>query len=534
MKYLRWLFIASLPMVFVLLMCVLPLLRLGFEAFNTFDKDTSWQGLIGLAGELMSDDYLQGRLCWTLLQAGMTTLLVLVIGLPIAAVLARFTFIGRALILRFVMLPFVTPTLVAAMAILMMASSINDYLLSHSLTGDVSPVILLLYGNVFFNLGILIRSAIAGFTHIGASPIQAARSLGASPWRVFWRIEIALLRPYLLAALCLVFIYSFSGFGLALLLGGQNYGTLEVEIYTLITHELKLADAALLALGSFLITGSAALIHARLERRLALPSQSNTRVLKTLNTLGSRFACTLSVLGLGLICLAPLMTIALTILRLIQLNWHTVFAVLTEKDTLLATQNTLLFSGVSVIFATLIGVLHALVARRSTLLRALVLLPLVISPIALGLGILLLYSHWSGSLALLIASYSLLAYPLIAQPLGAALDALPVATLQAAQSLGANPWRCFWRITLPTLTPALRRGMALATASTVGEFAVSLLLSRPEWITLSTLIYQHFGKVGASHRDAAWIISAWLLCLALLAFSLIDSTKKLTTPYAHT
>jgi thiamine transport system permease protein len=80
----------------------------------------------------------------------------------------------------------------------------------------------------------------------------------------------------------------------------------------------------------------------------------------------------------------------------------------------------------------------------------------------------------------------------------------------------------FWRVTLPLVQPALRRGMGFAAATALGEFAVTLFLSRPEWATLTTLIYERLGRPGAANRAQALVLAAMLLLLALLAFVLID------------
>jgi thiamine transport system permease protein len=135
--------------------------------------------------------------------------------------------------------------------------------------------------------------------------------------------------------------------------------------------------------------------------------------------------------------------------------------------------------------------------------RASTLVPFVVSPVAVAFGLLLLYPSWTASLALLVAAYALLAYPFVGQHVANALDALPPHWHQAARTLGASPWRVFVRVTLPLVAPALRRGMAFAAATALGEFAVSLFLSRPEWTTLTTLIYQHLGRPGADNLHAA-------------------------------
>jgi thiamine transport system permease protein len=99
---------------------------------------------------------------------------------------------------------------------------------------------------------------------------------------------------------------------------------------------------------------------------------------------------------------------------------------------------------------------------------------------------------------------------------------MPVHLVQAARTLGASPWRAFWRVTMPVLRPALRRGMAFAAATAVGEFAVTLFLSRPEWATLTTLVYAYLGRPGAANRDAALVLACLLMGLALCAFALIE------------
>ena len=106
--------------------------------------------------------------------------------------------------------------------------------------------------------------------------------------------------------------------------------------------------------------------------------------------------------------------------------------------------------------------------------------------------------------------------------MAAGLDSMPPNLAQAARALGATPWRTFWRVTLPLLRPALRRGMAFAVATAVGEFAVTLFLSRPEWATLTTLIYERLGRPGAANRDAALVLACLLMVLALLAFMVIE------------
>ena len=482
-----------------------PLARLLYEgglAFNPY---------------LLADSYVQWRIGWSVLQAIVTCLLTLVLGLPIAWVLAHTEFPGRTLLLRVLMLPFVMPTLVAGLGVLALFGPRG----LSGLSLQDTPW-LLLYGNLFYNLPLLIRAAVDGFDHVPASRLMVARTLGASRWRAFWRVEWPVVRPWLASALCLIFLYCFSGFGLALLLGGQRYATVEVEIYSLVAYELNLADAGALAVFMLLTGGMVALAYAWMERRLSRPDKRSPPLRQPVQGWPQALWLLVCLLLLAVFSAAPLLAVLWRALMADAAAW----AVLGEEETLLALQNTLRFSLAALSLATILGLLHGLVAQRVLSLRALVFLPFMVSPVCVAFGLLLAYPQYGASLLMLIAAYALLAYPFVAKAVLAARSALPASLPQAARTLGASPWRVFWRVSLPLMRPALRRGMAFAAATAVGEFAVSLFLSRPEWLTLTTLIYQRLGRPGAANLEAALVLSSVLMLLALLAFVVIEWPEK--------
>lgn len=510
--------LALLPLGFLLLMLVAPALRLVQEAWAGSSYDTvawfaPWQ-----------DGYLRGRLLWSLAQAAATCVVALVLGLPVAWVLARCEFTGRSLLMRALMLPFVVPTLVAALGVLALWGP-QGLLTRWSIPSLQGTPYLLLYGNLFFNWCVLVRAATEALELVSASRMAAARTLGATPWRVFWRVELPGIAPCLMSALCLVFLYCFSGFGLALILGGQAFATAEVEVYTLVAHELQLGQASVLAAWMMGLTLLVAMTYAALEQGLASPSRADRLPRRAVQHTGLRLAVALTVALWFVVCAAPLLAITWRVLMALWASgsgetatWH----VLTEHDTLHALWNTVRFSALALVLATLLGVAHAMAARRHLWLRTLVFLPFVVSPVVVAFGLLLLYPTWASNSALLVAAYAMLAYPFVAKSVASSLDSMPAQYEAVARSLGASRWRVFWRVTLPLLRPALRRGMAFAAATSVGEFAVSLFLARPEWATLTTLIYQRLSRPGAANLEAALLLTCVLMLLALCAFALIE------------
>jgi thiamine transport system permease protein len=522
------LWLAAVPVLFALVCLLLPVARLLGQGL--------WgEPVAGLEvmdpGPWWRDAHLQWRVSWTLVQALATCVVCLVLGLPMAWVLARLDFAGRLWWQRALMLPFVVPTLVAALGVLSLWGPrgwLGEPLAQAGVSLQGSPWLLLL-GNVFFNLSLVVRAGSDGLAQVSAQQVALARTLGATPWRAFWRVEWPVVAPWLASAMCLVFLYCFTGFGLALVLGGQRWATVEVEIYTLIAHELALGPAAALAVAMLALTGGVAWAYAWVERRLANPGRITPVARRPLTGAGHRiWALWVLALGTwGLLCGAPLLALLGQGLR--AAVWGQGAAVWADPDTWLALRNTLQFTAMALGLATVLGVLQALAGqalrpwpRWGLAWRASAYAPLVVSPVALAFGLLLLYPQWLASLPLLVAAYALLAYPFVAKALTAALDAMPEHYAQAAATLGARPVRVFWRVTLPMVASALRRGVAFAAATMLGEFAVSLLLSRPEWLTLTTLIYQRLGRPGAGNLDAALVLSASLMLLALLVFVAIE------------
>ena len=101
-----------------------------------------------------------------------------------------------------------------------------------------------------------------------------------------------------------------SGFGLALVLGGQEYATAEVEIYTLVAHELQLGQAGVLSLWMLALTAIVAWGYAFMERRLATPARADAIPRRRPQGWAAWVRVVAVVLIWMLICAAPLVSIA--------------------------------------------------------------------------------------------------------------------------------------------------------------------------------------------------------------------------------
>ena len=474
----------------------------------------------GINWSVWQDPYFLGRLRWTLAQAAATAGAAALIGVPLAYLLSRYDVPGKGPFLRLLLLPFVTPTLVAVLGLSALWGP-RGWLSTHlGLDLDGTPALLIL-GNLFFNLPVLVRLSYGGFSRVSPRLLEAARSLGAGGTRAALSVALPLALPGIAAGLVLVFLYSALSFGLPLSLGGERYATLEVEIYTLTALQLRLSEASALIAGQLLLTLVATWVYTLLTRGASgAPGQALPRAR------GGTLALTLALAGLVLfLCFSPLLAVALRGVLgaggLTLSHWQ---AVLSDPQTPLLLGNTLRFGGAALVGATLLGGAYAFGAwlARSRALDLVSLLPLMVSPVSLAAGYLLAYPQWAATLPLLLCAYTLLALPLVIRSLLPALRALPPRLLEAARSLGAGPWAAQRTVTWPLTLPALRGGAALALATVLGEFGATLVLTRPEWATLSTGLYERLGRPGERNLGEACALATVLLALSALAFTLLD------------
>jgi sulfate transport system permease protein len=194
------------------------------------------------------------------------------------------------------------------------------------------------------------------------------------------------------------------------------------------------------------------------------------------------------------------------------------------------------------------GVLAALALVRGRfpgkrLLDALIDLPFAISPIVIGLALLLLYGRtgWFGpaladagiqivfSVPGIVLATVFVSMPFVAREVAPVLAEIGEEQEQAAATLGANGWQTFWRVTLPAIRWGLAYGVVLSTARAIGEFgAVSVVSGKiaGETETLTLLVEKRFQNFDLAGAYAASALLALIALATLLAMSLIGARKS--------
>jgi len=215
--------------------------------------------------DVLTDPTLQGVAAFTLWQAVLSTLLTVIAGLPAAWVFARFDFRGKSLMRAATLVPFVLPTLVVGTAFLALIGPKGAA--GVDLTGTLW---IILIAHVFYNYAIVVRGVGAYWERIDPALEDAARSLGASRLQTFRTVTLPLLRPAIASTSALVFLFSFTSFGVVLLLGDINHSTIEVEIWRQTTAYLRLDVASTLAVLQLIGVGVILMMYGRYQQRTAI------------------------------------------------------------------------------------------------------------------------------------------------------------------------------------------------------------------------------------------------------------------------
>jgi sulfate transport system permease protein len=209
---------------------------------------------------------------------------------------------------------------------------------------------------------------------------------------------------------------------------------------------------------------------------------------------------------------------------------------------------TVLVTLIAVPLNTVLGVLTALVLVRSrvrgkAILEALIDLPFAVSPVVVGLALILLYGRegWFGdelaqagvrvifSLPGIVLATVFVSLPFVVREVAPVLREVGTDQEQAASTLGASAWQAFRRITLPSIRWGVAYGVVLSTARALGEFgAVSVVSGKVsgETETMTLLVEKRFQNFDLAGAYAASTLLALLALATLLAMTVLDRRKK--------
>lgn len=528
--------LAVVPVGFLVVFFLLPLsgmLAQGFWVDGSLD-------LSGLTETLARPRV--HRVLWFTAWSSLTaTALTLVLGVPVAYVLYRLDFRGRQALRAMVVMPFVLPTVVVGVAFrtLLAPSGPLGFL------GLDGTALAILAAMVFFNLAVVVRTVGGLWEGLDRRQEEAAAALGASPAQVFRTVTLPALKPGIVSAATVVFLFCSTAFGVVLTLGGLRYGTVETEIYILTTQFLDLTAAAVLSVVQLLAVVVLLLLAGRTRGRGASALSRDARRSRTRP--GRRDLPALTATGVVVAFLAaPLLALVVRSLRVgggWSLDNYRALGTTGAGNALLvpvwtALENSLRTAVDATTIALLLGLTVAFLVSRPARGRAerrgrafldgLFMLPLGVSAVTIGFGFLITLDQppldLRSSPLLVPIAQAMVALPLVVRTLVPVLRSIDPRQRQAAATLGAAPWRALLVVDLPVAWRPALAAAGFAFAVSLGEFGATSFLARSDRPTLPVVIYQLISRPGAENFGMALAAS---VVLGVVTVTVMGTVERL-------
>ena len=487
-----------------------------------------------------------------------TTLLCIIISLPLAVLSARFSFPGKKILNASILVPLILPPFVGAIgregALNAMLGTDWDILGQAKFWGVVSVMALHLYPIIYLN-------ATASLANLDPALDESAENLGASDWRRFFKITLPLIRPGLFAGATIVFIWSFTELGTPLMF--DYYGVTSVQIFYglkdvqnnaepyALTLVLLVAAVMFYLLGKMVFGRKGYAMYSKASRAGGEVALSG--MWGWLATLGFGFVVLLAIVphvGVVLTSLAePGSWYASVLPHDLTLDHFN--EALTAPESFNSIKNSLILSLIAMVLNMGFGVLIGYLIVRTTikgrsLLDALCMLPLAVPGLVMAFGYVAMTLRWpfgngdplAGTLQvfgenpnpfpLLIIAYAIRRLPYIVRSTVSGLEQTSGELEEAAVNLGATRVAAVRKVIVPLIMANLIAGGLLVFSFSMLEVSDSLILAqRSDHFPITKMIFEFTNRLG----DGIYIASAmgvWgmtLLTITLIGASLMLGKK---------
>ncbi|NLJ92148.1 MAG: thiamine/thiamine pyrophosphate ABC transporter, permease protein [Aeromonadales bacterium] len=522
MSKLPWWFTGSLSILAILGLTVGPIGALLLQG-----GQSNWS-------LLLEDRYLRQVIWFSFYQALLSTLLSLVLAIPLAQALSRRRFWARGLLLRLFGLSLVLPVILVVFGIVTVHGRqgwVNQLL---SLFGFESisylyGLIGILLAHVFFNMPLAARILLQSIDSIPSNHWRLSDQLGFNSWQLFTRLEWPRIRSALPALASLIFMLCFTSFATVMALGGgPKSTTLEVAIYQALRFDFDLPLAGMLALLQLVFCSGFLLLQYKVTTTEPQPNHSEPLLLRPDRTsLGVKMWDSLVLFICLGVFIPPLLAIISsgfnsqlwTALHSSQL-WH---ALLTSIIIALGAALLCLLLTLGLLHSTRHLRLQLMRRRSAAAMEALGSIILVLPAVVLSTGLFILLRNIAdvftlGPLLVLLVN-ALMALPYGLRTLQLPMERITRQYQQLCTSLAVKGWARLKWVEWPLLRKPIALAFALAMMLSLGDLSAIALFGSQSLQTLPWLLYQQLGNYQMQDAAATALV---LLVLSIGLFSLIE------------
>lgn len=495
------------------------------------------------------------------LLATCSTLATIALALPLAWLSDRFEFPGKKWLTALVLVPMILPPFVGAIGlkqILGLQGSLNALLIQLEIMDPAHLVDWL--GNGRF-LGVVILNALhlypilflnltAVLANVDPALDEAAENLGCTGFRKFWKVTLPLIMPGFFAGGIIVFIWSFTELGVPLMFDYVRVTPVQIfyGIKDIAGNPFPYALVAVMLICTILLYLTSKLLFGRNSHAM-MSKATSAGGARPIGKMGG-WLCFASFVGVTAVAILPHLGV---ILVSISSDWYaTIFptgltadhyqAALGHGLTVPSIANSLKYASISTFIDIILGTAIAYVVVRTTLpgrhfLDAVAMLPLAVPGLVLAFGYVAMTQEgrpfaWMNPALdptlLLVIAYSVRRLPYVVRSAAAGFQQTSVTLEEAAQNLGASPFKALRKITLPLITANLLAGGLLAFSFAMLEVSDSLILAqKQQHFPITKAIYELFQLLGEG-RFVASALGVWamvFLGVTILGASIILGKK---------
>jgi thiamine transport system permease protein len=405
-----------------------------------------------------------------------------------------------------------------------------------------SGLVGIVLAHVFYNVPVVIQMVSTSWRRIHPEVEEAAKSLGSRGFHKFRRVTLPLIMPAILASALLTFTFCFLSFAIVTILGGVEYRTMEVQIYSLYKTFMNFHSAAALAFIQLICSLTFAYLYMKALESYTAEEKVGRVEESMMDPLFDSWRRVLTPRGVGILLyvslllfliLGPMAAITHDSLRNRYVDGYTlenylyIFARTSSPylgaSPLQAIVNSLFYGFFTIVLSLSFGIVSAYSAVRlkmfgKTLYNALIFLPLGVSSITLALGLVRSYHNVSylveNSWILVMLAHTLIGFPFAARIIYNGMAKVDPDLLDASRSLGSSEVATFFRVELPIITPSIMVAAAFSFAMSIGEFAATTFIAQPQFATMTVAVYRFMGvrRFGAASAMCVFLI---MMCASI-------------------
>ncbi|MFK3936843.1 ABC transporter permease [Alkalihalobacillus sp. NPDC078783] len=478
-----------------------------------------------------------------------STILAVIIGLPLAYILRRVKIFGSKTIQILVVVSYISPPFIGAYAWIQLLGRggvitkflNNTFDMNYDGIYGFAGIVLVLTLQSFPLIFIYISGALKNLDN---SLIEAAESLGYSGIQRVMRIVVPLITPTILASSLLVFMRVIADFGTPMLIG-EGYRTIPVLIYTQFMSEVG-GDAGFAAAiaAIFIIVTIALFMIQRIIARQYSYSMSALKPMEIKRSYGLKNVLSHGVVYvIALLSILPQLVVVYTsFLETTGGQVYTGKFSLQNYETILFNRdlsmilNTYTLGFFAIVIIVIVGILIAyLTVRKRNLITSMLdtisMLPFVIPGSVLGIALVFAFNDGpfflTGTALIMIVAFVIRRMPYTIRSSTAIISQISPSMEEAAVSLGASEKRTFFKVIVPMMMPGVLAGAIMSWITILGELSASIILYSSNTQTLAVSIYSEVIRGNFGNASAYSAILTITSILSLLLFFKLSGKKEM-------